>query len=177
MLITVSSGLFAVGMWLGQFDFPMSPGQALIFPWVGAAIAGYSACALAWFATGLLRYPCIEVSPAGLKVTGFRSKQTVKWEDVADIVPLAEGKNPEIDVVLNDRARADVDIFYRGPLAPSYMHAQRSVHITADLFAVGALPLLDFLDYYAFSPEDRAELADGRALRRLASMGQPTPDV
>ena len=69
-----------------------------------------------------------------------------------------------------------MEIFYRGPFAPGYMQAQRSVRITADLFAVGAAPLLDFLDDYAFSPEDRAELADGRALRRLAAMGQPTLD-
>ncbi|SDU43656.1 hypothetical protein SAMN04488548_1341163 [Gordonia westfalica] len=175
-LIALSSGLFAVGMWLGQSNFPMSPGQALIFPWVAVAIAGYSAGALAWFAVGFLRFPCVDVSPAGLDITGFRSKQTVRWDDVADIVPLADGKNPEIDIVLKDRARAGVDIFYRGPFAPAYMQAQRSVRITADLFAVGAVPLLDFIDYYAFSPDDRAELADGRALRRLASMGQPTLD-
>ncbi|GAA10537.1 hypothetical protein GOALK_002_00020 [Gordonia alkanivorans NBRC 16433] len=172
-LIAVSSGLFAVGMWLGQFDFPMSPGQALIFPWVTAAIAAYSVIALAWFAMGLLRYPCIEVSTAGLDVTGFRLKQTVKWDDVADIVPRADGKNPEIDIFLKDRARAGVEIFYRGPFSPGYMQAQRSVRVTADLFAVGAVPILDFIDYYAFNPEARAELVDGRALRRLASMGQP----
>ncbi len=175
-LIAVSSGLFAIGMWLGQFDFPMSPGQATVFPWIAAAIAAYSAIALAWFATGLLRYPSIEVSTDGVDVTGFRLKQTVEWDDIADIVPLADGKNPEIGIVLRDRARADVEIFYRGPFAPGYMQAQRSVRITADLFAVGAAPLLDFLDYYAFSPEDRVELADGRALRRLAAMGQPTLD-
>lgn len=174
--IAISSGLFAVGTWLGQFDFPMSSGQKLILPLVAAAVAGYAVGALTWFAAGFLRYPGVEVSPDGLSTTGFRLKQTVTWDNVADIVPLADGKNPEIDIVLKDRARAGVDIFYRGPFAPAYMRAQRSVRITADLFAVGAVPLLDFIDYYAFSPEDRSELADGRALRRLASMGQPTLD-
>ncbi len=174
--IAISSGLFAVGTWLGQFDFSMSSGQKLILPLAAAAVASYAVGALTWFAAGFLRYPGVEVSPDGLSTNGFRLKQTVTWDDVADIVPLADGKNPEIDVVLKDRARAGVDIFYRGPFAPAYLQAQRSVRITADLFARGALPLLDFLDYYASSPDDRAELADGRALRRLASMGQPAAD-
>ncbi|WP_127953291.1 hypothetical protein [Rhodococcus xishaensis] len=59
-----------------------------------------------------------------------------------------------------------IDRHYRGPFS-GVLKSPPAIVAKADQFEVGAVPLYWFLRYYLEHPDDRRELADGRAVGRL----------
>lgn len=159
--------VFSYGMWSGRLSFPMSPGQAKVFPFVAIVLGASAVAILVWFALGLARFPFIEVTPTCLVVVTYVARQVIAWSDVISVDAVTLGNHAGIEVKLAESARAEVEVFYRGPCAPSQRHLRRTVAFTADIMATGAAPLLAFLQYYAADPAARQELGDGRAYQRL----------
>lgn len=163
----VACAVFSYGMWSGHLSFPMSPGQVKFFPIVIAILGASALLTVVWFALGLARFPIVEMAPTRLMVGTYTARQVIEWSDVTGVEAVTLGNHAGIEVRLTESARADVEVFYRGPYAPSRVQLRRTVTFTADIMATGAAPLLALLQYYAAEPAARQELADGRAYQRL----------
>ncbi|MDV7174061.1 hypothetical protein R4144_11870 [Gordonia amicalis] len=163
-LTLVSATVFAVGFWTDQLTFPMSDGQLIVFPYVAAGLAVFAAAALVYFACGWLRFSEIFCTPDKLVMKSFKVRDEIAWSDIEAIEPTASGNSMAILVEPVDGAKVTVEVFYRGPFAPS---PEDPIVCVVDLFPTGPEALLDFLRYYLDHPEAREELGDGRAVERL----------
>ncbi|MBD0861053.1 hypothetical protein IA539_07470 [Gordonia sp. zg691] len=164
VLTLVSSAVFAFGVWTDRLTFPMTGGQFALFPYVAAALALYAAGALLFRVSGRLRFPEILCTPTTLAVQTSRVRDEIAWDDIVSVEPTVSGNSMAILVEPRDGAKVAVEVFYRGPLAPS---PEDPIVCNVDLFPVGPEALLDFLRYYLDRPESRAELDNGRAVERL----------
>ncbi|MCR5979788.1 hypothetical protein GDN83_18940 [Gordonia jinghuaiqii] len=111
-----------------------------------------------------MRFPEIACTPDTLTVQTFKVRDEIAWADVEAIEPSASGNSMAILVEPRDGAKVAVEVFYRGPFAPS---PEAPIVSVVDLFPTGPEALLDFLRYYLDRPESRAELGNGRAVERL----------
>ncbi|MDL9948960.1 hypothetical protein QSJ19_25950 [Gordonia sp. ABSL11-1] len=162
----VAGTALAVGMWTDTLQFPMSDGFAAVLPIVALALAVYSVAALVWLGLGYARFPRVECTADTLSVQGFKVRQQVPWSDIVAVEPVGTN-NLSVMLEMADDTSADVTTNWVGPFAPSLAELHRSIVIPADLFAVGAGQLFDFLCFYAANPSARPELDDGRAVGRL----------
>ncbi|NED69086.1 hypothetical protein G3I15_50025, partial [Streptomyces sp. SID10244] len=99
-------------------------------------------------------------------VQGFKERQQVPWSEIVAVEPVGIN-NLSVKVVVADDADVEVTKNWVGPFAPDLAELRRSIVIPADLFAVGAGQLFDFLLFYVENTSARMELGDGRAVRRL----------
>ncbi|WP_156112166.1 hypothetical protein [Prescottella defluvii] len=165
----VACVVFSIGMFTGAYTFPMTSGQQLFFPCVVGAMGLWFVIYGALLATGQLQHPCIVCTPEELRVRRGIETQSVAWDRIESLeaISLLEyQRNSAIRISLRTGDSPSVDKHYRGPFA-SVLKSPPTITIKADQFDVGAVPLYWFLRYYLEHPEDRQELADGRAVDRL----------
>lgn len=162
----VAGTALAVGMWTDTMQFPMSDGFATVLPIIALALAVYSAAALVWLGLGFARFPRVECTADTVSVQGFKERQQVPWSDIVAVEPVGIN-NLSVMLEMADDANVEVTTNWVGPFAPDLGELHRSIVIPADLFAVGAGQLFDFLCVYVENPSARPELDDGRAVGRL----------
>jgi len=160
---------FSIGMLTREYTFPMTGGQELFFPYAVGALGAWFGIYALLLLSGQLENPQIICTPAELRVRRGIETQSIEWDEIENLeaVSLREyQRNSAIRIAVARGTTPTVDRHYRGPFA-SALKSPPTITVKADQFAVGAVPLYWFLRYYLEHPEDRPELADGRAVDRL----------
>ncbi|GAB2657513.1 hypothetical protein ABI214_07085 [Prescottella soli] len=162
---------FSIGMFTHAYEFPMTAGQGRFFPYVIGAMGAYLIVYLCCVFTGQIRSSRVICTPFEVIVRSTTETQSVEWDRIDKLEPFSMSGGPRhsmISMVTVDGSKPQSDRHYRGPFA-SALKSPPTITVKADQFAVGAVPLYWFLRYYLEHPEDRPELADGRAVDRLLS--------
>ena len=160
---------FSIGMFTRAYEFPMTAGQGRVFPYLVGAMGAYLVAYLSCVLAGQIRRPRVICTPVEVIVRSTTESQSVEWDRIDKLEPFSMSGGPRhsmISMVTADGSQPKSDRHYRGPFA-SALKSPATITIKADQFDVGAVPLYWFLRYYLEHPEDRPELADGRAVDRL----------
>ncbi|GAB09657.1 hypothetical protein GOARA_045_00110 [Gordonia araii NBRC 100433] len=164
LLSAIAAGLAAVGIATGRIDYDSASAMSRVVAWSTPVLAVLATTTVVYYFLGFIRFPRVEATAKTLSIGGYRARETAAWTDIAAIDAMLHKNNAGIALRLVDDARADVDVFFPGPFAPT---PDRSMTVPLDVYATGTLPLLTLLRFYLDHPEARSELEDGSAHRRL----------
>ncbi|MGP4058327.1 hypothetical protein ACTWP6_26475 [Mycobacterium sp. 4D054] len=141
--------IFVVAAPVGAIEFAET--RALRTVWVGAAAAVL--CTMVWGLITAWRrrgFGHLTLTPAVIENSDIRSVRIFEWDNVVDVTAHAESRRAPRAVVLRLRDGGEEIIGM------------------ADLYVPGGAGLYWLVRHYWKHPEDRSELVDGRAPKRLA---------
>jgi hypothetical protein len=144
----VSGVLFIIFLPAGALDIPVSRGWQIFSPILMAVAVVFAMIGLAnGYRRGGLGY--VELSPTGVAVANILTTDSVGWSDVVDVKDTSGATRTRKAVVLSS---AD---------------GSEKVIDGADFYVPEGVPFYWMVRHYWLHSEDRAELTDGRALKRL----------
>lgn len=140
--------LFVVFAPRGAIDLPMSRGVQIFLPVAMgfAMVLALVGVAAIWRRGGI---GCLQLSPSGLDVANILSTKAIDWDDIGELHDHSEKKATRKALVLSLRDGGE------------------EVVEGLDLYTDGGVALYWMVRHYWRHPEDRHELTDSRALRRL----------
>jgi hypothetical protein len=149
-LVTVipTGVLFIIFVPRGEIDIPMSRGMQIFSPALmsGAVLVAVLGLITAWRRGGM---GYVKLTSAGLDNANIAFTKSVYWDDVVDVKDSSEEKRTRKAIVLCLRDGSE------------------EIVGSADLYVPTGAALYWMVRHYWKHPENRAELADGRALDRL----------
>lgn len=143
-----AGALFVYFVPTGQVDIPMSRGWQIFSP-IGMGFGVFTAIAGLLSALRRRGIGYLKLTPAEIENANIAFTKTLGWDDIVEIAATTERKRTRKAVVLKLR------------------DGREAVIESADLYTPGGAALYWMLCHYWKHPQDRAELYDGRALRRL----------
>ncbi|TFV61495.1 hypothetical protein E4P42_00935 [Mycobacterium sp. PS03-16] len=149
LLLGICSMLaIAIALPLGALDISMSGGMRLFSPIVAgfAALVGIVGLVRGWRRGGI---GYVDFTADGIDIANIAYTESVDWDDIADVRDTAQSKKTRkaIVLVLRDGDEKVID--------------------GADIYLPGGAGLYWMVRHYWQLPENRPELNDGRALKRL----------
>ncbi|MFN3005216.1 hypothetical protein [Mycolicibacterium wolinskyi] len=151
--LVIASGLFAIFFPINQIDIPVPSAMRVYLPVIAAAIALIGA-PIVWRMLGLGGAYRLTLSREGFDLrSGGGRPRTGSWAHVVDVTDAVPGRTAADDphtivIVMSD---------------------ETVIKLPGASFTPGGDALRRFVRFYWEHPEDREELADGRALERLAA--------
>ncbi len=131
----------------GGIDIPMSQGMQMLSPWLGWFGASIAVLGLITVWRGGIGY--VGLTPDEIDIVNAAFTESVQWDDIADVTDSTETKKTRRAVVLclRDGSEKIID--------------------GADFYVPKGTALYWMVRHYWRHADDRAELCDGSALKRL----------
>jgi hypothetical protein len=138
----------AVAIAIGNFDVPMSRGMAIGSTCVTAfgGLFGVAGLYTVWRRGGV---GYVELSPDGVEIANAVHAESIEWDEIAEVADSAVEKKTRRAVVLR------------------LQDGDEKVIDGADFYVPGGATLYWMARHYWLHPEDRNELVDARAMKRL----------